>query len=117
MNKVYKRQTRRKRLRTKHKIRDIKRTRKLKKGGGLLGMLGMDYKHYKENDILNTITPYLVHGKIITREQIMLRILTIVFIQLIRTDLIDHYDSKNSTSKPKPPPQGYVPGFELCVQT
>jgi hypothetical protein len=47
------------------------------------------------------IIPNLVHGKIITREQLMLRILTIVFIQCIRTDLIDYYSnlqpSLNST--------------------
>lgn len=110
MYKVYKKHTRRNRFRKKHTLsnrlhktnrrvrKGINKTRKLKKsvGGGMRIFNSFEH-HWLARNIDSYIVPHLVHGKIITREQIILRILTVVFIQLVRTDLIYHYTNNPHT--------------------
>jgi hypothetical protein len=70
-----------------------KKTRKIKGGAtiaqNIAGVFGMSSAlKWKEKDISKVVIPHLLHGKIITREKMMLRILTVVFIQLVCIDII-----------------------------
>jgi hypothetical protein len=70
--------------------------------------LGLTSNRYIEPDISMFIGPNLLHGNIITREQLMLRILTMVFIQFIRAELSNYYSADPTNIIPEALPNELI---------
>jgi hypothetical protein len=91
----------RKLCKTRCRKNSSKRTRKIRGGKTIFQQISKtvgissEALKWKEHDISKIIIPFLVHGRIITREKMMLRILTCVFIKLVCIDVFN-------CVKPKP---------------